>query len=216
MLPFKLVIPDERAMYWVKGVEAITFTKGESASSSLEIKNIHIIENLSLNKKDIKLEDTNVSAYPLNQLLDKIKTETSQDNISTISIKASDKLEKEVSIDVFKKAYLTTDEKNFTSEDMKKGMTIKEVASINIGEDVFVSLDSLSSMIGKDLSKDSYTLDELLKELNISSAINIGDSSIAIENLNNFNVVKEDDNYKLLNTKDNKRLDIVNITIDNN
>lgn len=208
-LPFKLAIPDERAMYWVKSVNKIVLIENEKTQKdkSENISNIQFIEKLSLKESSISIENKDIKAYSLNQLNPNVDDKNQPTNVS---IKAKDGLQKEVSMDIFKESYLTVDENEFTSETMKEGMTIKEVFYMVIDENAFVVL--------KNNPANSKNLDEFLKELKIESDIEVVQvngkkEKIFKDNLENYEINMIDGNVRLLNKDTNISMEIIQMNI---
>ncbi len=143
--PIRVVVPDERAMYWIKSLSKIEILTGGENQTNNELVNKIIIFDTALT--DLKEED-----YEYYESMDKaikieeLLTEFALDDIDEeIFIKAADGLEKSEANEVFRDAYIKTTGEAvpmFLSPDMPKGMTVKNILWFSIGETSFLSMDN--------------------------------------------------------------------------
>lgn len=139
-LPLRVVIPDERAMYWVGNLKTIEVLEGVEKS---EVSKILFLETL---KETMNLEDYNY----YNSVDKAIKTQdllknTEADNISeTVYIKAADGLEKNETLSNFEVAYIKmtgSDIPTFLSPDMPKGMYVKDIFYFSYDTTAWISYE---------------------------------------------------------------------------
>ncbi len=161
---FRSVIPDERAMYWVRGTVELNFEYSETVSN--DIKNIVFMENMG---SDIALEDYTYyesvdKAMSISSLID---TYVNIGSATSGAFVASDGLETEQTLDVLKAAYLKMTGENaplFISPDMPKGMQVKGVKYFNVGDTCFASLSMLCA------SEETTELQSVLSDLGMTGA----------------------------------------------
>ncbi len=145
-IPIRVVIPEERAMYWVANLEKIEVVKNVEHS---DIGQIIFLETF---KETVDLED-----YAYNESIDKainnqdFFTGSKDGNDSnTVFIKALDGLEKNETMLNFVDAYIKItgdDVPAFLSPDMPKGMTVRDILFFSHGETAWVSNDRLYDKI---------------------------------------------------------------------
>lgn len=166
--PLRIIIPDERAMYWVKGLNKIEIVENDKKQGNKEIDKIIIFDTaiLDLKQEDYKYYESVDKAIKTNDLL----TSHASDNIEDeIFIKAADGLEKSESNKVFRDAYIKTTGKDspiFLSSDMPKGMTVKDILWFSTGSTSFLSIsksfeyfdesnsDNIKGILFKDIMDD--------------------------------------------------------------
>lgn len=139
--PIRIIIPEERAMYWVSGLNEIEmFINEEREIDDKFIEKLVILESTI---PSLKIED--YGDDKIIRIEDLVRNFAEMDKDGKVSIKALDGLEKFEDNDVFRKAYikLTGEEAPmFLGPEIKEGMTVKNILTFNIGETGFISMDS--------------------------------------------------------------------------
>ena len=131
----RLVVPEERAMYWVKSLRAIEFmAQAESIEITRELLLSDLIAQLSGSIEAYKYYDADCKALPIALLL-----EAAQANrVDFVTITAADGLVKSERYSTFAGQMLvfegTPDAPLFIGPDLPEGMRVKNIESIQIGE----------------------------------------------------------------------------------
>jgi len=144
--PLRIVVIGERAMYWVRMVDSITFETGEASTQVMEI---FLLDTVLPGMKQHLLEDDEVNAVSTVDLFDKFNTGASADKVKIVS---SDGLIKNETIENFFKGFLTTEGKNaprFCSPEFPVGMSVDNVSTIIAGDLAFCSPTQLSRILDK-------------------------------------------------------------------
>ena len=136
--PVRAVIPDERAMYWVKSLTKIEVLKNTAEQS---VSKIIFLESASksVTVQDYKYYDKTDKALKNSDLINKYASGVDAGNIY---IKAADNLKQNEQKDTFLKAYIKftgEDSPAFVAPDMPAGMQVKNVLWISYGDDLFFS-----------------------------------------------------------------------------
>lgn len=167
--PIMIVIPEERAMYWVKNLEKIEILmdEGESTGEKSANRGIILESTFSDLQEDYKYEASMDKAIKIERLLKEFSPEDLDEGVF---IKAVDGLEKNEDNKVFRDAYIKTTGVNspmFLSPDMPEGMTVKKILWFNLGESSFISVESAIESLGQeDLSQVKLT--DLLDEIGLN------------------------------------------------
>ncbi len=136
---FRSIVPDERAMYWVRGVNVLNF---EGIVASSDMSQITFLDNLD---KVVTLEDyvyyeSVDKAVKISDLFDKY---VDLGDATSGTLIASDGLEDDKDLDTLADGYLKLTGENaplFTAVDMPKGMQIKEIVYLKTGDTCFASV----------------------------------------------------------------------------
>lgn len=170
--PIRVVVPDERAMYWVKKLEKIELIMDEDP----QVDNQEASKLIILDSTLSKLKEVDYEYYKDMDkavTIDELLTEFSLDDLNDkVFIKAGDGLEKTEANKVFRDAYIkTTGEGSpmFTSPDMPKGMTVKNILWFSVGDTSFLSVKSAMESFDKaDLDGvEGILLKDILKDLKL-------------------------------------------------
>ncbi|MFI3175229.1 MAG: hypothetical protein R3Y53_08570 [Bacillota bacterium] len=142
---FRVIVPDERAMYWVRGTVEIHFEKNVTTSRAVE--KIVLLDSTDkvFTYQDYTYYDAVDKAVKITELMDEFVTVA--EDTKTATFIANDGLEDDKAIEVVEESYLKmTGEYTplFISPDMPKGMQIKGIQSLTIGDTAFVSLSAYS------------------------------------------------------------------------
>ncbi len=203
---FRVVIPDERAMYWVRGTIELNFEYSETVSS--EITQIVFLENVY---EDVPLEDYTYyesvdQAVSIASLMETYATVT---DATSGAFVASDGLETEQTVDVLQTGYIKMTGENaplFISPDMPKGMQVKGVQYLVVGDTCFTSIRILSESVSG--------LQEVLSDLDMTgtSYLAIGtdgsETSLSGTAISESTVVVEDDSCYLVNTEESIKIEV--------
>lgn len=124
--PLRVIIPDERAMYWVGNLTTIEVLEGIEKS---QINKVLLLETLSkaLDAEDYDYYDSVDQAIKTKDLLQQVETENTSE---TVYLKAADGLEKNEALSIFEEAYIKitgVDAPAFLAPDMPKGMQVKGI-----------------------------------------------------------------------------------------
>lgn len=169
--PLRIIIPEERAMYWVSSLSEIEFIG--KVKEEIEEDSIKEIVFLETAIKDINIEDYEggEKAIKVKDLLNKY----GNTNDEEIYIKAVDGLEKFENNKVFNDAYIKITGINapmLTGPDMPEGMTVKNILLFNNGEQSFVSLDGFREV-------ELIEMEEIIAKVNL-----IEDENVLITDIN--------------------------------
>jgi len=131
----RLVVPGERAMYWVKNVRGIELmAQAESVEITREASLSDLIAQLSDSIEGYKYYDADCKALPIALLLEAAGAEP----VDFVTIIAADGLMKNERYSTFAGQMLviegTPDAPLFVGPDLPEGMRVKNIESIQIGE----------------------------------------------------------------------------------
>jgi len=130
----RLVVPEERAMYWVKSVRGIELiAQAGPAEITREVFLNDLIAQLSEYVEGYKYHDADCEALPIALLLDAAQAGPAD----FVTITAADGLVKSERYSTFRGQMLvfdgTTDAPVFIGPDLPEGMRVKNIVSIQIG-----------------------------------------------------------------------------------
>ncbi len=141
------IIPDERAMYWGKMLVEMSFkTGGDAASAPVDMK---VAQVISINTAAATREKTPFEYKDASD--EALAIEGWIAEVATVGLIAADGLEKTMEWEDFGKAFLkvTGDAVPYLgAPDMSKGMTVKELAVIKAGADVYFDLPGVLKLTG--------------------------------------------------------------------
>jgi len=131
----RLVIPNERAMYWVKNLTSIEFMRSELDKDIAQEYSLEdLVHQLKDDAKEYQYEGTDCKALPIDLILAAIGAEKTE----FVEIKAADGLVKTERYSTFAAQMLvfdgTPEVPLFTGPDLPEGMRVKNVTSIQIGD----------------------------------------------------------------------------------
>ena len=130
----RLVVPEERAMYWVKGVSGIELiAQAGQEKITRELLLADLIERLSGQAEDYKYRDADCKALPVALLLEAAEAEP----VDFVTMTSTDGLVKDERYATFAGQYIvfegTPDAPLFIGPDLPEGMRVKNIESIQIG-----------------------------------------------------------------------------------
>jgi DMSO/TMAO reductase YedYZ molybdopterin-dependent catalytic subunit len=144
--PIRVIIPNERAMYWVKNLVKIEVL---NSVEQVKINKVMFIETavFELNKYDFEYKGAKDEAVKGKELIEKYCKNNSSD---IVYIKAADGLEKNEQIKNFVIGDLKITGKDspaFLSEDLPKGMHVKDILWLSHGQTAFISHNKASEIL---------------------------------------------------------------------
>lgn len=136
--PARLIIPEERAMYWVKNLVKIEILE---ARETLSLSRLLFMETAfqNMEQHDYTYYDSLDKAVSASDLFKNIPVEES---IETVFMKAVDGLEKNEKAEVFDQGYIKftgVDIPAFMSPDIPKGMYVKDILWLAKGDTGYIS-----------------------------------------------------------------------------
>ncbi len=151
--PVRVVVPGQRAMYWVRMLNEISFETeaGAETPSGLVMLDTALSE---LPADDVDIKGETVSAVKTDDLI-AAYADINDNTVMNVYMKASDGLSKNETKDNFMGAYLRVsgdDTPEFTGPDMADGMTVRGLVTINYGDTAFVKIEDSAAF--SDLLKD--------------------------------------------------------------
>ncbi|MCL2107166.1 MAG: FMN-binding protein [Oscillospiraceae bacterium] len=134
----RAVVPEERAMYWVKFISEIALEKetgGGPAPEELRVVSLRgLISQLRGQAEDYKYYDAACRAIPLELLLARLDT----DKNGLVTIVSADGLEKTEKYDTFAAQLLLIEGSEYApmyiGPNLPEGMRVKNVSSIQVGD----------------------------------------------------------------------------------
>ncbi len=168
--PLRIIIPDERAMYWVRNLARIEIL-GES--SELATQNIYFLET--------KISCVPSEEYTYYESLDRavkvndLTGSTEDKTVNTVFMKAADGFEKNEQTEIFKSGYIKytgEDAPVFLSPDIPKGMYVKNILWFSYGENAFVSAGKSAEVFEKRKAgdKEGISIADLFAETGMAEA----------------------------------------------
>lgn len=138
--PVRVVIPGERAMYWVKNLVKI---KVLEVIETVNINRVYFLETIipEVEQTEYTYYDSVDMAVKVSDLVGKIGVST---DLRRVKMVASDGLDKDEERDIFDSGYIkvTGDyAPMFLSPDIPKGMYVKDLLFVNYGENAICSLN---------------------------------------------------------------------------
>jgi hypothetical protein len=160
--PIRAVIPEERAMYWIRNLIKIEVLEG---APQAEVGKVYILETLisQASAEDYTYYESTDRAVKVEELLALLGLDDLPD---TASFVASDGFEKNEQLDIFSKGYIKftgEDAPLFLSPDLPKGMYIKNIYLCTMGDTALVSQEMAAEVLGTKEVEDKAGVD--LKEL---------------------------------------------------
>ncbi len=147
--PVRVVIPEERAMYWVKNMVEIKVT---DMVKKVEYKDLSFLETAvsELDKIDYTYYESVDKAVKVSELIGFMGIES---DIKNVSFRASDGFNKTETADIFGNGYIKTSGEYapmFLSPDIPKGMYVKNLIFIGYGSKAVLSLKEALTVMDKE------------------------------------------------------------------
>ncbi len=139
--PVRVVVPGQRAMYWVRMLTQIDF---ESEASALTPSNLIFLDEAlpQLSEESIKIGDQDVSVVKTQDLISAF-ADADDNTIYNVYMTASDGLSKNETKTNFIKEYIRVSgdgAPEFTGPALPEGMTVKGMVTLHYGDTAFLSL----------------------------------------------------------------------------
>jgi len=169
--PVRVIIPEERAMYWIKNLTKINVIE---QVKTVDIDSVLVMETAISNveKVDYTYYESEDKAVKVANLADSLELSTDK---RTVAFKAADGYEKDEKVDIFREGYIkiTGDHAPmFLSPDLPKGMYVKDLLFVGYGSSALASIDSAMKAfetVTIDGTK-GVTLANFVKEAELTSA----------------------------------------------
>ncbi|HZX21147.1 MAG TPA: molybdopterin-dependent oxidoreductase [Clostridia bacterium] len=167
--PIKIVIPEERAMYWVRSVGSIEIAKGDTIEGE-QVEKVLIFDTAisSLDRQDYEYHGDKDKAIKINDLLDKFLPKGEEQ----VFIRAADGLRRNETKDTFKNAFIKVTGKEspmFLSPDLPEGMHVKGILWFSSEKVAFLTMDRALETYSKLNQGDieGIPLKEVLKDIDL-------------------------------------------------
>ena len=152
--PLRIVIPEERAMYWVRSVSKIEVVEKKTAAGK-QVEKVLIFDAAisNLDKQDYEYYEDLDKAIKIDDLLSEFIPEGEEQ----ILIKASDGLQRNETRETFKDAFIKITGKNspmFLSPDLPEGMHVKGILWFSSEEVAFLTTDKALGVYSKLIQED--------------------------------------------------------------
>lgn len=169
--PIRAVIPEERAMYWIRNLVRIEVLEGTQQS---EVGRVYMLETLisQVGAQDYTYYESTDRAVKVDELLGLLDKDVLPD---TASFVAADGFEKNEQLDVFAEGYIKftgEDVPIFLSPDLPKGMYIKNIYLCTMDDVVLVSQQMALEVLGAEEMEDKQgvNLGQLISQAGLFEA----------------------------------------------
>ena len=169
--PIRVVVPGERAMYWVRKMVRIDF---ETDASTAAVSKVLVLDTAvkTLKQEDYKYYGSTDKAVKLSELSAKY----SGGKFDNVFLKAGDGLQKNETAANFMRAYMKftgTDAPKFCAPDFPQGMQIKDILHISYGDTMLYSVgEALKVQAKADKNADqSVKFSDLLRETSLRGGL---------------------------------------------
>ncbi len=165
--PLRAVVPDERAMYWVRNLLQIEVIKNVEKT---EISKVVFLETAveNIEQHDYTYYESVDKAVKVNELISTFE-EISDDK--TVYLKASDGLEKNETSEIFTSGYIKVTGKEtplFLLPDLPKGMHVKEMLLFTYGKTAFFSFENGLKVFELCGEKQGISLKDIINETGLT------------------------------------------------
>ncbi len=182
--PIRVVVPGERAMYWVRMLERIDLETGDE---QIPIKKVVFLETAvkTLAQEDYRYFDSTDKAIKTTDLVD---IYAGDDKPKNVFIKAGDGLNKNETRSNFLSAYIKITGKEapkFMAPHLPQGMHVRDVLCINYGKTSFLAYSQGKKVLpSKTLDDQSgIALSDIIKQTGLSRTAKYKFSSLDAQNL---------------------------------
>ncbi len=167
--PIRAVVPEERAMYWIRNLVRIEVLEG---APQAEVGRVYILETLisQAAAEDYTYYESTDKAVKVDELLGLLNSDSLPD---TASFVASDGFEKNEQLDILSEGYIKftgEDAPLFLSPDLPKGMHIKSIYLCTLGDMALVSQEKAVEVLGtkKAEDKEGVSLEEIVSQAGLT------------------------------------------------
>ncbi len=166
--PVRVVIPEERAMYWVRKLNRIDFETGESAELCRKIVFLDTAVQ-SLPQEDYEYYESIDKVIKTRDLIGKY-ADINDDSVKNVFLYAGDGLYKNERAKNFLDGYLKItgqDIPRFLSPELPQGMHVRDLLNISYGDTAFFSLDQALKVLdaGEDIPLGSIAYTDIVKHI---------------------------------------------------
>ena len=168
--PVRIIIPGERAMYWVSAVSTIEISGGEQTTADGKSEKILMFDTaiLNLDKQDYEHYESLEKAIKINDLLNEFVPKGG----GQVLIKAADGLQRNETRETFENAFIKITGKDspmFLSPDLPKGMHVKNLLWFSVEKVAFLTVDRALETYSKSTLGDikGISLKEILEDLDL-------------------------------------------------
>lgn len=171
--PLRIVIPEERAMYWVNDTDRIDFETGEVSKPAAKVVLLETaVKNLP--QEDYQYFDSLDKAVKTKDLIAKFG-DLSDPTVSNVYLKAGDGLEQNDTKAIFLNAYLKIsgqDAPEFLAPQYPQGMHIKELLLFNYGRTAFFDCAQGQKILPAQVSdkRQGIAFSDLVKQVGLLNA----------------------------------------------
>lgn len=177
--PIRIVVPGERAMYWIRNVSTIEITEEETVASE-QVEKVIIFDAaiVNLDKQDYVYYEDIDKAIKTNDLLNEFVPEGEKQ----VFIKAADGLQRNETREIFEDAFIRVNGKEspmFLSPDIPKGMHVKDILWFSSEKVAFLTMDKALETYSKSTIQgdiEGISLKEALEDIGLKQ----GDTYIFI------------------------------------
>jgi hypothetical protein len=169
--PIRAVIPEERAMYWIRNLIRIEVLEG---TQQAEVGRVFILETVisQADAEDYTYYESTDKAVKVEELLGLLVSDNLPD---TASFVATDGFEKNEKLDILSGGYIKftgEDAPLFLAPDLPKGMYIKNIFLCTLGDTALVSQEKAAEVLGTKEVEDKKGVDlkELIKQAGLADA----------------------------------------------
>ncbi|MDD3306913.1 MAG: FMN-binding protein [Acetobacterium sp.] len=168
----RTVVPDERAMYWVKFLNKIDI---KGAIAAVETENLVLLETavLQCTSEEYKYYDALDQAISISQLLEK----TGVEKADSVDVTGIDGWARTENYNLYAKQYIKITGENtpmFIGPDLPEGMRMKDMLSNKIGKNMILSVTKAQEKYGSTTvgGQTGVSIERLFQELKIKEAPN--------------------------------------------
>ena len=168
----RTVVPDERAMYWVKFLNKIDI---KGAIAAVETENLVLLETavLQCTSEEYKYYDALDQAISISQLLEK----TGVEKADSVDVTGIDGWARTENYNLYAKQYIKITGENtpmFIGPDLPEGMRMKDMLSNKIGKNMILSVTKAQEKYGSTTvgGQTGISIERLFQELKIKEAPN--------------------------------------------
>lgn len=168
--PIRIIVPGERAMYWVGAVSTIGVAEEEKITTSGQSRKVLIFDTAisNLDKQDYEHHEDLDEVIKIKDLLNKFVPEGEKQ----VLIRAADGLQRNETRETFENAFIKITGRNspmFLFPDLPKGMYVKDLLWFNSEKVAFLIMDKALKTYGRLFQEDfkGISLKEVLEDIGL-------------------------------------------------
>ncbi|OBR90763.1 oxidoreductase molybdopterin binding domain protein [Clostridium ragsdalei P11] len=171
--PLHIVIPGERAMYWVKMLKQVDFETGENVKSCRKVVFLETASS-NMSQEDYKYYDSIDKAIKTKDLIKKYAN-INDSTVKNVSMVAGDGLRKNETKENFLSAYIKItgkDAPKFMAPQFPQGMHVRDLMFINYGDAAVFSISQGNKVLKQTGIDDIHGIDfsEIIKQVGMTNA----------------------------------------------